>query len=272
MSRLLKSAVFLLAVLLSGALGFSSALSSLPPVSTAAVQVDVDLTEKTRETEPEERPSATDIEVEIVRREHTPGTPLRVLIYHTHTYEAYEPDFEGQYTPTERWRTADSDYNVVHVGAEIARILREEYGMVVVHDDTAFEPPWLDTAYQRSLEALENYTARGETFDLYLDVHRDAYVQGSFAENTVDAGGAPAARLMLLVGDGSGTFGGQAFAQKPTGKRTSRAPNASPTPSTPWRRGCARPYPSRREDTISTSPRARCSRRWATTSIRSGRP
>ena len=103
MSRLLKSAVFLLAVLLSGALGFSSALSSLPPVSTAAVQVDVDLTEKTRETEPEERPSATDIEVEIVRREHTPGTPLRVLIYHTHTYEAYEPDFEGQYTPTERW-------------------------------------------------------------------------------------------------------------------------------------------------------------------------
>lgn len=215
MSRLLKSAVFLLAVLLSGALGFSSALSSLPPVSTAAVQVDVDLTEKTRETEPEERPSATDIEMEIVRREHTPGTPLRVLIYHTHTYEAYEPDFEGQYTPTERWRTADSDYNVVHVGAEIARILREEYGMVVVHDDTAFEPPWLDTAYQRSLEALENYTARGETFDLYLDVHRDAYVQGSFAENTVDAGGAPAARLMLLVGDGSGTFGGQAFAQKP---------------------------------------------------------
>jgi len=221
---------FAAAVLLAGFFGFAVASEWLPPARQAAVRVDVDLTQpgaaanapavettpKTHETEPEEVPSPNDIEVEIVLREPEHGAPLRVLIYHTHTYEAYEPDFEGQYKPTERWRTADRQYNVVRVGAELSRILREEYGMVVVHDDTAFEPPRLDNAYTRSLEAIENYTARGETFDLYLDIHRDAYAQGRFAENTVEVDGKPTARVMFLVGKGTGTYKGQAFAQLPS--------------------------------------------------------
>lgn len=224
---------FLAAVLLAGFIGFAAASDWMPPqepsAEQAAVRVDVDLTgtaqaqpqetenplEKTRETEPEEIPSDVDIEVEIVRRETEQGTPLRALIYHSHTYEAYEPDFDFQYKATERWRTADNAYNIVRVGAEIARILEEEYGMLVTHDTTAFEPPWLDSAYQRSLEAIENYTAKGETFDLYLDIHRDAYIEGRFAENFVEVEGERVARLMFLIGKGTGTFGGQEFAQKP---------------------------------------------------------
>ena len=31
----------------------------------------------------------------------------RVLIYHTHTWEAYEMEPGAEYTPTEKWRTKD---------------------------------------------------------------------------------------------------------------------------------------------------------------------
>lgn len=225
MKKTARFVLILLSAILAGFYGFATAAGW--PVSTqpAAVQVDVDLTSqadpemedvvKIQETEPEEVPSLGDIEVEIVTREREQGTPLRVLIYHTHTYEAYEPVYNGQYKPTERWRTADSSYNVVRVGTELARILREEYGMVVVHDETAYEPPNLDDAYQRSLEAIENYTARGETFDLYLDLHRDAYVDGLFKNNTVVVDDQKVARIMFLIGKGSGTHNGQAFAQQP---------------------------------------------------------
>jgi len=214
---------FITSIILAGLVGFSiTADWASQWESTAAVQLMVDLTrpmpintEKEKESEPEELPATNDIQVEVVVSEKTDDRPLRVLIYHSHTYEAYEPDYPNQYKQTERWRTADPAYNIIRVGAELARILREEYGIEVTHDDTAFEPPDYQTAYQRSLEALENYTARGDTFDLYIDLHRDAYVEGRFAENTVWVDGARVARLMFLVGKGTSTLNGQAFLQKP---------------------------------------------------------
>ncbi|MDR0896461.1 MAG: stage II sporulation protein P [Oscillospiraceae bacterium] len=216
-----------LAVLVIAGTGWALAAETPSPASSAAVRLDVNLnatpapTNAAEAMEPEERPDPGIIEVEIIRPETTvsPAKPLRVLIYHTHTYEAYEPDFADQYTPTERWRTKDNRYNLVAVGAELARLLREEYGMEVVHDDTAFEPPVLSSAYQRSLEALENYAARGEPFDLYLDLHRDAYIEGLFKANTVTVDGQPTARLMFLIGKGTGTYQGQAFAQMPDWER-----------------------------------------------------
>ena len=48
----------------------------------------------------------------------------RVLIYHTHTYEAYEQTQDDPYEETEKWRTADSAHNVVRVGEELAALLR----------------------------------------------------------------------------------------------------------------------------------------------------
>lgn len=229
--------VFLASILLAGLIGFSMATVDLPRMeSTAAIQLDVDLSMpmatslaptllmsatptatllKTHETEPEEVPAVEEIKVEIVSRDKAHDKPLRVLIYHTHTYEAYEPDYPNQYKPTERWRTADASYNVVSIGAALAKTLREDYGMEVVHDVTAFEPPNLDSAYQRSLEAIEGYTARGETFDLYIDLHRDAYVEGRYPSNTLLIDGKNVARMMFLVGKGTGAVNGQNFAQKP---------------------------------------------------------
>ena len=136
--------------------------------------------------------------VSVVRTEKRPG---RVFIYHTHTYEAYEPDPENRYRPTERWRTADERYSVVRVGKELADRLREA-GMEVTHDTAAYELPRLSTAYSRSLKAMEE--AAKEGYDLYIDLHRDAYAKGN-GPNTVTVAGVPTARLLILIGKGSGS-------------------------------------------------------------------
>lgn len=137
----------------------------------------------------------------------------RVLIYHTHTYEAYEQTPDDPYEETEKWRTADSAYNVVRVGEELAALLRG-LGVEVVHDVTAFEPPNLSSAYTRSLEMLEKRQAAGEKYDLYIDLHRDAYAESQTGPNTVNAGGVEAAKLMLLIGKGEGQTS-EGFDQRP---------------------------------------------------------
>lgn len=142
----------------------------------------------------------------------TPAPPKKVLIYHTHTYEAFEQTSD-RYRETEKWRTADSDHNVVRVGEELAALLRS-HGMEVVHDQTAFEPPTLSSAYARSLGMLEKRASAGETYDLYIDLHRDAYASSSPGPNTVSIGGVNAARLMLLIGKGEGQTG-QGFDVRP---------------------------------------------------------
>ena len=161
---------------------------------------------------PSEPPSpAPDIafRVEVVRSTAQP--PLsgkRVLIYHTHTYEAFTQVTDAPYKETEKWRTKDASANVVAVGSALAASL-EALGCEVVHDDTAFEPPDLSTAYQRSLAMLEERLSRGETYDLYIDLHRDAIASASTIRRTVTLGGEETARFMVLVGKGEG------YAQKP---------------------------------------------------------
>ena len=137
----------------------------------------------------------------------------RVLIYHTHTYEAYEQTPDDPYQETEKWRTADNAHNVVRVGEELAALLRG-LGIEVVHDVTAFEPPNLSSAYTRSLEMLQGRQAAGERYDLYIDLHRDAYAESQTGPNTVSVGGVEAAKLMVLIGKGEGQTS-EGFDQRP---------------------------------------------------------
>lgn len=135
-----------------------------------------------------------------------------ILIYHTHTYEAYSQT-DPEYDETEKWRTADPDYNMIRVGEELAALLTG-LGYRVVHDTTAFEPPDLGSAYTRSLAMLEERIGAGEEYDLYIDLHRDAYVEGQAGANTVRASGTDVARLMLLIGKGEG-YTGTSYDRKP---------------------------------------------------------
>ena len=134
----------------------------------------------------------------------------RVLIYHTHTYEAYEQVEESRYQETEAWRTTDEAHNVIAVGKALTACMTA-MGIDVTHDTTAFEPPNMDDAYERSLTMLEQRQEAGESYDLYIDLHRDALASTSTISRTVNIAGTEVARFMVLVG--KGTTGG--YTEKP---------------------------------------------------------
>lgn len=144
-------------------------------------------------------PGETGIEIEILSPAVREQTPKSVLIYHTHTHEAYEQDADDPYDAIEAWRTTDADHSVVRVGEALAERLRS-CGFDVTHDTTDHEGSQLSTAYTRSLETLECYERR---FDLYIDLHRDAYADGDVM-TVKGTGGEALAPLMLLIGNGKG--------------------------------------------------------------------
>lgn len=162
--------------------------------------------------QPDAAETDTFLRVEVIRE--TPEPPSwagkRVLIYHTHTWEAYEQTDGAPYRETEKWRTKDNSNNVVAVGDALTAAL-EALGLTVVHDTTAFEPPNLDDAYERSLAMLQRRAEAGESYDLYIDLHRDALSSASTIRRTVNIGGEEVARFMVLIG--KGTTGG--YTEKP---------------------------------------------------------
>ena len=142
----------------------------------------------------------SELMIEIVR-DATPAPSAAprgsILIYHTHTHEAYRQVEGDPYVAVEAWRTTDSEHSVVRVGDALANAL-ENLGYAVVHDVTDHEQDELSTAYERSLKTLEGYE---QTFDLIVDLHRDAYSEG-LATAFTDELGREYAQLMLLVGRG----------------------------------------------------------------------
>ena len=144
--------------------------------------------------------------LEVISAQSTPQPgAFRVLIYHTHTYEAYTATEAYPYTSKEKWRTSSPDRNVVAVGSYLTKLLTDA-GVSVTHDTTPYEPPKLSTAYQRSLEMLQKRQQNGESYDLYIDLHRDAYSKGN-GPNTVDTPSGASARLLMLIGKGTGQTG-----------------------------------------------------------------
>jgi stage II sporulation protein P len=137
-----------------------------------------------------------------VNNRHSTRTdgPL-VLIYHTHTTEAYEPTQENPYEASDFYRTQDHDKSVVRVGEELAKALEEDYGIRVLHDTTDHEPPLLTTAYDRSLPTIQRYVEQYPSLCVFIDVHRDAYDE-SIQMQTVGAAGQETARVMFVVGKG----------------------------------------------------------------------
>lgn len=174
--------------------------------SVAAVSTPEEPTGATAEITPEPTDTAADtsFRVEVIRATPTPAAATkRILIYHTHTWEAYEQVADAPYPETEKWRTKDERCNVVAVGAALANQLRA-LGCSVVHDTTAFEPPSLESAYERSLSMLEERLQAGEDYDLFIDLHRDAISSTSTIKRTVNVGGVEMARFMVLIGKGTG--------------------------------------------------------------------
>ncbi len=131
------------------------------------------------------------------------GVEPRVLIYSTHSTEAYTPTDENEYEETSEWRTEDETKNIIAVGALLAKELSEKYGFAVIHDTTDHEPPDFYTSYDRSLDTMERYKEQYPSIDVFIDVHRDSGDEKDFVE--ID--GERVARMMFVVGTGEGVTG-----------------------------------------------------------------
>ncbi|MDO4553335.1 MAG: stage II sporulation protein P, partial [Bacillota bacterium] len=94
------------------------------------------------------------------------GTP-RVLIYHTHATESYQPVSEGNFHSTGEAGT------VREVGAVLAAEL-EARGIAVFHDKTLHDNPSYNQSYSRSMETLQSLLAQYPSVEIIIDLHRDA--------------------------------------------------------------------------------------------------
>lgn len=128
------------------------------------------------------------------------GMEPKILIYHTHTTEAYTATKASPYVKTGSFRTADASKSVLAVGEALAERLRTHYGFCVIHDTTDHEPPSLKTAYERSEKTMRSYLEQYPSLILFIDIHRDA---SSDASDYVMVDGMPTARLMCVVGQGT---------------------------------------------------------------------
>lgn len=133
----------------------------------------------------------------------------QVLIYHTHTSEAFLDEDTGTYPADFNVRTRDATHSVVGVGDVITRSLNAA-GIVTIHDSTYHDDPAYRGAYGRSLVSVEEYLAQYPSIKVVLDVHRDSLEQsdGTRLKPVVTINGQKAAQIMLVSGcDDAGTLG-----------------------------------------------------------------
>lgn len=125
-----------------------------------------------------------------------------VLILHSHGTESYQKTQE--YTESSSFRTLDTNYNVVSVGEEIARIL-EAAGVKVLHDKTLHDYPSYNSSYNNARTAIRKALEENPSIFLVLDIHRDAVEKnGQQMRFTVSQEGQSVAQLMMVVGSDAG--------------------------------------------------------------------
>ncbi len=126
----------------------------------------------------------------------------QIFIVHTHGSEAYTPDAQFPYTPTDVERTEDTQFNVVRIGDEIQKVF-EDAGFRVVHDRRIYDEPTYSGSYGRSLNSITSAVKKNPDISVVIDVHRDSIVtaDGATTYKTVAKNGdQKTAQVMLVVG------------------------------------------------------------------------
>ncbi|MDR2664669.1 MAG: stage II sporulation protein P [Oscillospiraceae bacterium] len=136
--------------------------------------------------------------------EQAPGSAQRVLILHTHGSEAYTPDGDDVYEPSDPYRTEDRRYSIIRVGDELASCL-EELGFSVIHDTGIYDHPSYQGSYGRSDAVIASYQERYPDISLIIDLHRDAISapDGSQYKTVANIGDGVCSQIMFFVGSDS---------------------------------------------------------------------
>ncbi len=111
----------------------------------------------------------------------------QILIYHTHSQEAFADSVEG-----------DSSTTIVGAGAKLAKLLTEEYGFEVMHHTGEYDVENRDYAYSNSLPEIERILEENPSIEVVIDLHRDEMQEGK--KLVMDLQGRPTARFMFFDG------------------------------------------------------------------------
>ena len=118
----------------------------------------------------------------------------RVLIYHSHTSEAY---LTSDKDTTKTNSSLDDTRNVTAVGDVIKEELEKNYGIAVVHDKTVNDKGDYKAAYKKSGVTLGKYLKAYEKFELIIDLHRDEVPNKNAVTTKIN--GVNVAQFMFVV-------------------------------------------------------------------------
>ncbi len=110
----------------------------------------------------------------------------QVLIYHTHSQEAYADSKPG-----------DESGTVVGAGERLA-VLLEEYGIHVLHHKGQYDVENRDYAYANAEKELARILEEHPEIEVVIDLHRDGVAEDTHLVTEVD--GKPAAQFMFFNG------------------------------------------------------------------------
>ena len=115
----------------------------------------------------------------------------QILIYHTHSQEAFRDSVPG-----------DSSTTIVGVGEYLAKLLKERYHYQVLHDTTEFDMNngSLDRnkAYTYAEQEISGLLSEYPSIEVVIDLHRDACGEGT--KFVTECNGKPTARFMFFNG------------------------------------------------------------------------
>ena len=122
-----------------------------------------------------------------------------ILIYHSHTTEAYSLLDTGYYISSDA-RSNNSARNMVRVGDDLTAYL-EKQGFNVIHDRTIHDKDYTKS-YDNSRVTIEKYLEKYPSIEVTIDVHRDdiTYSNKTKVKPTAKINGKKAARMMIISG------------------------------------------------------------------------
>lgn len=129
-------------------------------------------------------------------------TEPQILIYHSHSQEAFADSVQG-----------DTSTTIVGAGEKLAHLLQETYGYQVLHHTGVYDVPSRDNAYSNALPAIEQILAQYPSIEVVIDLHRDAVAEGTKLVTTID--GKTYAKFMFFNGICRGTDGPITYLNNP---------------------------------------------------------
>ena len=115
----------------------------------------------------------------------------KILIYHTHSQEAFKDSKKGDMSET-----------IMGMGAYLAEILNEEYGIETLHHEGIYDliNGSLDRskAYQLALPEIEEILKKNPSIEVVIDLHRDGVKESTHLVTEID--GKKTAQIMFFNG------------------------------------------------------------------------